>query len=109
MYTTTRGRPKTKLLALGLTSLAIVSLTAGTMMSMALFTDQETDDSTFTTGTIVLDAAKVDAMDLTSSAMMPGDTSTLGRLGWSVVGLDVGGHRQSGQRAHASAGLPAGC
>lgn len=76
MYTTTRGRPKTKLLALGLTSLAIVSLTAGTMMSMALFTDQETDDSTFTTGTIVLDATKIAAMDLTSTAMMPGDTKT---------------------------------
>jgi len=43
---------------------------------LALFTDQETDDSTFTTGTIVLDATKIDAMDLTSAAMMPGDTKT---------------------------------
>jgi len=64
----------TKLISLAITTIAVVSLTAGTMMSMALFTDQETDDSTFTLGTIVLDATKIAAMSLTSTAMMPGDT-----------------------------------
>ena len=65
-----------KLLILGLTALTVTSISAATMFSLALFTDQETDDSTFTTGTIVLDATKIDAMDLTSAAMMPGDTKT---------------------------------
>jgi len=63
-----------KLLLLGLTTVAVTSLTGATMVSMALFTDQETDDSTITTGTIVLDATKIAALDLTSSAMMPGDS-----------------------------------
>src|SRR4051812_44396152 len=63
-----------KLLALGLTTVAAGSLALGTMFSGALFTDTQTDNSTFTTGTIKLDATKIAAMDLTSSAMMPGDT-----------------------------------
>jgi predicted ribosomally synthesized peptide with SipW-like signal peptide len=57
---------------LGLTSIALVTMATGTMMSMALFTDQEVDTSTFTTGTIILDATKIAALDLTSSTMMPG-------------------------------------
>lgn len=65
-----------KLMLLGLTAVTVVSVSAATMFSLALFTDQETDDSTFTTGTIVLDPTKIDAMDLTSAAMMPGDTKT---------------------------------
>jgi hypothetical protein len=63
-----------KLLVLGLTALTATSITAATMFSMALFTDQQTDDSTFTTGTIVLDATKIAALNLTTSAMMPGDS-----------------------------------
>jgi hypothetical protein len=63
----------TKLIALGVTMVAVVGVTAGTMMSMALFTDQEVDNSTFTTGTIVLDSTKIAAMDLTTSLVMPGD------------------------------------
>jgi hypothetical protein len=65
-----------KLAVLGITALTAGSITLGTMFTGALFTDQETDDSTFTTGTIVLDATKIAALDLTSSAMMPGDTKT---------------------------------
>lgn len=65
-----------KLMLLGLTAVTAISISAATMFSLALFTDQETDDSTFTTGTIVLDPTKIDAMDLTSTAMMPGDTKT---------------------------------
>lgn len=63
-----------KLLLIGLTALTITSISAATMFSMALFTDQETDQSTFTTGTIVLDATKIAALNLTSTAMMPGDS-----------------------------------
>ena len=62
-----------KLILLGLTALTTVSISAATMFSLALFTDSQTDQSTFTTGTIVLDPTKIAAMDLTSSAMMPGD------------------------------------
>ncbi len=65
-----------KLIALGLTMVAAGSLALGTMFSGALFTDQETDQSTFTTGTIILDAAKIAALDLTSTAMMPGDSES---------------------------------
>ncbi len=65
-----------KLIALGLTTVTAGSIALGTMFSGALFTDQETDEATFTTGTIVLDATKIAALDLTSSAMMPGDTKT---------------------------------
>lgn len=65
-----------KLIALGLTTVTAGSIALGTMFSGALFTDQETDSSTFTTGTIVLDATKIAALDLTSSTMMPGDTKT---------------------------------
>ena len=64
-----------KLIALGLTALAAGSLAIGTMFTGAIFTDQQTDNSTFTTGTIALDAAKIAAMDLTTSSMMPGDTA----------------------------------
>src|SRR5687768_6592976 len=67
------GGRRRRLLIAGLSSLAIVGLAAGTMVSMALFTDQETDDSTFTTGTIILDSTKVSALNLTTSALMPGD------------------------------------
>lgn len=63
-----------KLLLIGLLALTITSLSAATMFSMALFTDQQSDQSTFTTGTIVLDATKIAALDLTSTAMMPGDS-----------------------------------
>src|SRR4051812_42738930 len=65
-----------KLLALGLTTVAAGSLAIGTMFSGAYFTDSQSDQSSFTTGTITLDAAKIAAMDLTSAAMMPGDTKT---------------------------------
>jgi predicted ribosomally synthesized peptide with SipW-like signal peptide len=64
----------TKLGILAISSFAITTLAGGTMLSMALFTDTETDDSTFTTGTIVLDATKIAALNLTTSALMPGDT-----------------------------------
>ena len=55
--------------------LTLVGLGAG-QLSLALFTDTESVDATFSTGTIILDAAKIDALTLTTSAMMPGDSVT---------------------------------
>ena len=65
-----------KLIAFGVTAVAAGSLAIGTMFTGAIFTDQQTDNSTFTTGTVALDAAKIAAMDLTTAGMMPGDTAT---------------------------------
>lgn len=45
-------------------------------LTLALFTDQETVTADFTTGTIDLDGTKIDALVLTTSALMPGDTVT---------------------------------
>jgi len=55
--------------------MAMLSLGAG-QLSLALFTDQETVAGTFSTGSIVLDDVKIDALTLTTSAMMPGDNVT---------------------------------
>ena len=69
------SRRKRRRLALILPMLAIFGIGAG-QLSLALFTDSESVDATFDTGTIVLDAAKIDALVLTTSAMMPGDSVT---------------------------------
>jgi predicted ribosomally synthesized peptide with SipW-like signal peptide len=61
-------------MALAVAGLAVVSMGAGAM-SLALFTDTETVDGTFSSGTVALDAAKVDALSLTAS-LMPGDSVT---------------------------------
>ena len=47
-----------------------------TFLTLALFTDQETVSADFTTGTILLDAVKIDALVLTTSGLMPGDSVT---------------------------------
>jgi len=65
-----------KLIAIGLTALAAASLAIGTMFSGAIFTDQQTNNATFTTGTVALDPSKIAAMNLTTSGMMPGDSTT---------------------------------
>jgi predicted ribosomally synthesized peptide with SipW-like signal peptide len=69
------SRRKRRRLVLILPMLAIFGIGAG-QLSLALFTDTETVNATFDTGTIVLDAAKIDALVLTTSAMMPGDSVT---------------------------------
>lgn len=52
-------------------------LTAGAgATSLALFTDRETVNGSFTAGTIVLDDVKIDALTLTTGTMMPGDSIT---------------------------------
>ncbi|MDO8483651.1 MAG: TasA family protein [Candidatus Limnocylindrales bacterium] len=56
-------------------ALAMLGLSAG-QLSLALFTDQETVTGTFSTGSIILDDVKIDALTLTTSDMMPGDTVT---------------------------------
>jgi predicted ribosomally synthesized peptide with SipW-like signal peptide len=62
-------------LVLLLATLGAISVGAG-QLSLALFTDQETVAGTFNTGSIVLDDVKIDALTLTTAAMMPGDTVT---------------------------------
>ena len=56
-------------------ALSVASIGVGAI-SLAVFTDTETVDATFTTGTIILDPTKIDALTLTSTAMMPGDVVT---------------------------------
>ena len=68
-----RRRPGRKFLLLA--GLAVMSLSAG-QMSLAIFTDQETVPATFSTGSIILDDVKIDALTLTTSNLMPGDTVT---------------------------------
>jgi predicted ribosomally synthesized peptide with SipW-like signal peptide len=68
------SRRKRILLTLG-AALAVASIGIGAV-SMAVFTDTETVDATFTTGTIILDATKIDALVLTNANMMPGDSVT---------------------------------
>jgi spore coat-associated protein N len=68
-------RRRRKLLALLMAASAMVSLSAG-QWSLALFTDQETVTGTFTSGSVILDAVKIDALALTTSGMVPGDSVT---------------------------------
>ncbi|MBM4408132.1 MAG: hypothetical protein FJ038_05940 [Chloroflexi bacterium] len=63
------------LLLLATVALSVTSLGAGAF-SLALFTDQETVDGTFSSGTIILDDVKIDGLTLTTSNMMPGDSVT---------------------------------
>jgi predicted ribosomally synthesized peptide with SipW-like signal peptide len=58
-----------------LAALAAIGLGTG-QMSLALFTDQETVAGTFSTGSIVLDDVKIDALTLSTGTMMPGDSVT---------------------------------
>lgn len=71
-----RRRRRRRLAALFLFSILLVPSVGVSVMSIALFTDQEAAASAFTTGTIILDDVKVDALVLTTSALMPGDTVT---------------------------------
>jgi len=68
-------RRRRRLLLLLTAALATLSVGAG-QLSLALFTDQETVTGTFSTGSIILDDVKIDALTLTTSALMPGDSVT---------------------------------
>jgi predicted ribosomally synthesized peptide with SipW-like signal peptide len=68
-----RGSLRRNALLVG--ALAIMSLSAG-QMSLAVFSDQETVPATFSTGSIILDDVKIDALVLTTAGLMPGDSVT---------------------------------
>jgi predicted ribosomally synthesized peptide with SipW-like signal peptide len=70
-----RQRRRRRMLVLLVPMLGLIGFGAG-QLSLALFTDSESVDATFGTGSIDLDAAKIDALVLTTSAMMPGDSIT---------------------------------
>lgn len=63
--------------AMGLLMVGALAASIGTAgASLALFTDSETVDATFSSGSIILDAGKIDALTFTSGVMMPGDVRT---------------------------------
>jgi predicted ribosomally synthesized peptide with SipW-like signal peptide len=70
-----RRRRRRRLLAVFIGSLALVSLGAG-QLSLAVFTDQETVPGTFSSGSVILDDVKIDALTLSTAGMVPGDTVT---------------------------------
>jgi len=69
---TLRGRNRLISLAVGLTLMGTFSAA----MSLAVFTDQETVDGTFSSGSIILDDVKIDGLVLSISPLMPGDMIT---------------------------------
>jgi hypothetical protein len=71
-----RRRRRRRLVGLLLLVLLLIPSLGTSFLTLALFTDQESVAADFTTGTIVLDAAKIDALVLTTSALMPGDAVT---------------------------------
>ena len=71
-----RRRARRRFLALLLFLLLLIPSVGTSVLTFALFTDQETVAADFTTGTIMLDAVKIDALVLTTSGLMPGDTIT---------------------------------
>ncbi len=70
-----RRRRRRRLIGLLIGVLGIVSLGAG-QLSLAVFTDQETVPGTFSTGSVILDDVKIDALTLSTAGMVPGDTVT---------------------------------
>lgn len=68
------SKRKRILLTLG-AALTVASIGIGAV-SLAVFTDTETVDATFTSGTIILDATKIDTLTLTNTNLMPGDSIT---------------------------------
>lgn len=72
-----RRRRRNRRVLGGLLLLLLLIPSLGTSyLTLALFTDQETVTADFATGTIQLDAAKIDALVLTTTALMPGDQIT---------------------------------
>ena len=71
-----RRRRTRRLLGLLVLLILLIPSVGASYLTLALFTDQETVSADFTTGTIDLDGAKIDALVLTTSALMPGDTIT---------------------------------
>ena len=71
-----RRRRSRRLLGLLVLLILLIPSVGASYLTLALFTDQETVTADFTTGTIDLDGTKIDALVLTTAALMPGDTIT---------------------------------
>ena len=71
-----RRRRNRRLLGVLVLLILLIPSVGASYLTFALFTDQETVTADFTTGTIDLDGTKIDALVLTTSALMPGDTIT---------------------------------
>ena len=71
-----RRRRRRRILGVLLLGLLLIPSAGASYLTLALFTDQETVTADFTTGTIDLNGTKIDALVLTTSALMPGDTVT---------------------------------
>lgn len=72
MNGTDRARRRLAGLAVGLTLMGTFSAA----MTLAVFTDQETVDGTFSSGSVILDDVKIDGLTLSFSPFMPGDAVT---------------------------------
>ena len=72
MNGTNRARRRLAGLAVGLTLMGTFSAA----MTLAVFTDQETVDGTFSSGSVILDDVKIDGLTLSFSPFMPGDAVT---------------------------------
>jgi predicted ribosomally synthesized peptide with SipW-like signal peptide len=70
-----RNRRRRRVLALVIGALGVVSLGAG-QLSLALFTDQQTVNGTFSSGSVLLDGTKIAGLTLSTGGMVPGDTVT---------------------------------
>jgi spore coat-associated protein N len=73
--TDTSTRRRRRALVFGMALLSVVGLGAG-QLSLALFTDQETVDATFASGSVDLDGTAVDQLTLSIDPLMPGDAIT---------------------------------
>lgn len=71
-----RRRRRRRVLGFLLLALLLIPSLGTSYLTLALFTDQETVGADFSTGSIDLDGARIDALVLTTSALMPGDTVT---------------------------------
>lgn len=64
-----------RILLLAMAALGTLGIGAG-QLGLALFTDQDSVEATFASGTIDLDGTRIDALSLSVPAMMPGDSVT---------------------------------
>jgi predicted ribosomally synthesized peptide with SipW-like signal peptide len=72
MFKSSSGGRPVRLLAIGLSAVAVLGVSVGAM-SLALFTDDvDVDNNSFTTGTVVLSATPASAL-FNVGVMMPGD------------------------------------
>jgi hypothetical protein len=71
-----RRRRRRRLVGFLLLFLLLIPSVGTSYLTLALFTDQETVTADFSTGTILLDAVKIDELVLTTSGLMPNDTVT---------------------------------